>query len=315
MSLTACHIPIPVICIDPSQPSFLLTSHFPDGAGTSMRREPTFWRQVVIHTHARRIEAGLMRAYSTCRRTPTGEANASSDSAKRFEHLVVIYQAIWGQFAIQHFKSNGFWIIQVINLYQLNSVSSISINIQTTTAGTHIRPWDGFLKTALPVERIDLHRNSRNLSSWRSTWQNWWATRWIWKGYANVFRPPLKIFKNHHAMSSLPTTGTTYDPCPRPAVIGFGVWHLKHTFRFKKLRSLHDGQFLSSGSRNFLDHNISTFPEYACLGSAPVPASVLQKSRKEWTGFFWHRDSHVYTTYHKPYTYITLHYFTLHCIA
>ena len=43
---------------------------------------------------------------------------------------------------------------------------------------------------------------------------------------------------------------------PKPATIGFGVWHLKQTFRFRKLRSLHDGQFLSAMLN---PHGASTF--------------------------------------------------------
>ena len=33
-------------------------------------------------------------------------------------------------------------------------------------------------------------------------------------------------------------------PTRAPAMMGFGVWHLKQTLRFRKFRSLQDGQFL-----------------------------------------------------------------------
>ena len=56
-----------------------------------------------------------------------------------------------------------------------------------------------------------------------------------------------------------------------PATIGFGVWHLKQTFRFKKLRSLQDGQFLSD--RRF--PGMSGLNWKNNLSSQPIPASVL----------------------------------------
>ena len=39
---------------------------------------------------------------------------------------------------------------------------------------------------------------------------------------------------------------TFYEQHAVPSTIGFGVWHLKHTLRFKKFLSLQDGQFLKA---------------------------------------------------------------------
>ena len=198
-----------------------------------------------------------------------------------------------------------------------NSVQSISISIQTTTTGTHIRPWDGILKTALPVAKwLAMKQQKSKLLAFD-------VAELV--GHQVDLRRVCKRVPTtlENILSKSPCSDQLYQlewqmtqmTHARPAAIGFGVWHLKHTFRFKKLRSLHDGQFLSSGSRDFAAIDISKVlaPRQSLLVSFRKARKNEEKAFDTAT-----RMCGPYTMRHTPYTiiaYTYIHYLALCCIS